>query len=177
MQIQNQTRYFPIPHFFFFFSARKNLVQPWSAGEQAILNKSISTLKIKNGCLDHPLPTPKHCLLLFLQQCHKFLSRGGSGITLYRSTEFITGHYFVKYAKDVGWDCKIYNVNVWKDLKTICNTAGKVCCVKPLKIYWKLRQKVPPKNPNSVNRQPPSSIFAWYLTLCHSSPAVKPQKA
>lgn len=97
---------FPYPPFF--FSARKSLVQPWSAGEQTILDKSISTLKIKNGYLDYPLPTPKHCLFLFLQQCHKFLSRGGSGITHNRSTGFITGHYFVNYAKDVGWDCKTW---------------------------------------------------------------------
>ena len=48
---QNQTLYFPIPHFF----NEKNLVQPWS-GEHAILEKSISTLKIKMVVLTTPFP-------------------------------------------------------------------------------------------------------------------------
>ena len=39
---------------------KTNLVQPWS-GEHTILHKSISTLKINSGCLDCPLPNPKHC--------------------------------------------------------------------------------------------------------------------
>ena len=43
----------------FFLTENKKMVQPWS-GEHTILDKSISTLKIKTGCLDHPLPTPKH---------------------------------------------------------------------------------------------------------------------
>jgi len=43
-----------------FFLTKENLVQPWS-GEHTNLHKSISTLKINSGCLDCPLPNPKHC--------------------------------------------------------------------------------------------------------------------
>ena len=64
----NQTLHFPIPNFL----TKKNLVQPWS-GEHTILDKSISTLKIKCGCLDHPPSHPKK---------NRFLAPG-IGITIF----------------------------------------------------------------------------------------------